>query len=518
MTISSTDNRISYSGNGSTTPFAFPYLFFADDDLNVILVVDATGVETTQVLDTDYTVADAGEESGGTVTMITAPANGETLVIIREEQLKQELDLVENDPLPAEELEKAFDKSVMMAQQNATEIARSFKLPDGDTSGADTTIPAPEALKSFRWDAAGTALEAVDDPGTSADDAAASAAAALVSENAAQSSEDDAQTAEGNATTQAGLAAASAAAAQAAADSVAWDVERIVFADSPVTAEGGKMYVCDTSDGNIVINLPSIAAVGEPTSIAMRKETGDLNTITATPNGTDTVEDAASYVIDGVSAHTFHADIDTTPDNWAAVNMGGTLANPRVENFVKGADFSAGVSTTITLSQSVDTENAVWIQMDGLSQHHDTFTISGTTVTFDAVIPASTDDIEVHYFETVQIGVPADASITSDKLTGPMRLSPTTDNDGNFDMDVANDFLWTPAAADELDFTNRTTGQRGLVLLVNPSAYAITFGANFYGSSSAAADLSAAGTYQISYWCSDGTDIYLSYSQAQVAI
>jgi hypothetical protein len=185
MTLSSTVNRVNYAGNGSTTAFAFSYLFYADGDLTVILVNDSTGVETTKTITTHYTVSGAGSGSGGTVTMVTAPASGETLVIIREVDLTQGLDLVENDPFPSELVEQQFDQSVMMAQQISTTVARSFKLSDGDTTGVDTTLPTPVALKTFRWNAGLTALEQTDDPAVSATAAAASAAAALVSENAA---------------------------------------------------------------------------------------------------------------------------------------------------------------------------------------------------------------------------------------------------------------------------------------------------------------------------------------------
>ena len=105
MTLSSTENRVSYAGNDSTTAFTFPYLFFADDDLTVILVDDITGVETTQTITTHYTVTGAGASAGGTVTMVTAPATDETLVIIREVPLTQGLDLVENDPFPSDLVE-----------------------------------------------------------------------------------------------------------------------------------------------------------------------------------------------------------------------------------------------------------------------------------------------------------------------------------------------------------------------------------------------------------------------------
>jgi ABC-type nitrate/sulfonate/bicarbonate transport system substrate-binding protein len=97
MTISTTTNRASFAGNGSTTAFATGFKFFANSDLTVILVVDSTGVETTKTITTHYTVADAGVDAGGTVTMVTAPAVGETLVIVRAQAYTQGLDLVEND-------------------------------------------------------------------------------------------------------------------------------------------------------------------------------------------------------------------------------------------------------------------------------------------------------------------------------------------------------------------------------------------------------------------------------------
>ena len=78
MTIASVDNRRSYAGNGSTTNFAFPPPFTANSDLLVILR-SAAGVETVQVLTTNYTVTGAGNPAGGTVTMNVAPASGTAL-------------------------------------------------------------------------------------------------------------------------------------------------------------------------------------------------------------------------------------------------------------------------------------------------------------------------------------------------------------------------------------------------------------------------------------------------------
>ncbi len=161
MTISSTANRTSTAGDGVVTAFTFPYLFLADDDLTVILVVDSTGVETTQTITTHYTVSGSGVAAGGTVTMVTPPASGETLVIIRTEQFTQGLDLVENDPFPSDLVEQQFDILTMLAQQLDDRIDRSFVLSDGDTTGVSLTLPTPVALELLRWDSGLTALEGV---------------------------------------------------------------------------------------------------------------------------------------------------------------------------------------------------------------------------------------------------------------------------------------------------------------------------------------------------------------------
>lgn len=161
MTISSTTNRVSYAGDGTTTGFSFPHRFLADEDLTVILVVDSTGVETTQTLTTDYTVSGAGDAGGGTVTMATAPASGETLVIINDPDLTQGYDPEDGSALAANSMEAAFDRLTIIAQRIKTLVERSFRLPDGDTSGASLELPAPTALRLLRWNSDGDALELV---------------------------------------------------------------------------------------------------------------------------------------------------------------------------------------------------------------------------------------------------------------------------------------------------------------------------------------------------------------------
>ena len=98
--------------------------------------------------------------------------------------------------------------------------------------------------------------------------------------------------------------------------------------------------------------------------------------------------------------------------------------------------------------------------------------------------------------------------------TGSQRGTPQTITDGTLiDLDSGNNFLYTPAAADDLSFDNEITGQSGFIWLDNSSGYVITPQGEVKKSATFATDISAAGKYLISYFC-DGTDVWVSASAA----
>ena len=156
MTVSSSTSRVQFNGNGSTTVFAYSFKIFDQDDLTVI-VRSATGTETVKTITTHYTVSGVGNAGGGNVTMLTAPASGETLTILREQDLVQELDLVENDPFPAQSLEDALDKLTFIVQQHDEELGRSIKASRTNTIGSTefTVLAADRANKVFAFNSAG---------------------------------------------------------------------------------------------------------------------------------------------------------------------------------------------------------------------------------------------------------------------------------------------------------------------------------------------------------------------------
>lgn len=192
MTLSSTDIKKSYAGDGSTTAFSFPYLFLLDDDLEIVLR-DANDVETVWTLNTEYTVSGAGNAAGGTVTVSTSPTDytpavGETLVIRRVVDLTQENDIATAGEFSSANIETSLDKLVMMVQQLNEELARSVKVSVSDTStGLEIPLDTVRASKFLAFDASGDPI-ASEGSGTPAsafaatflDDADAAAARATL--------------------------------------------------------------------------------------------------------------------------------------------------------------------------------------------------------------------------------------------------------------------------------------------------------------------------------------------------
>ena len=107
--------------------------------------------------------------------------------------------------------------------------------------------------------------------------------------------------------------------------------------------------------------------------------------------------------------------------------------------------------------------------------------------------------------------------LTSDQAwTGSQRATTVALTDGTLlDMNTAQDWDWTPAAADVLSFANITNGQRGMILLNNPSAYAITKAAAVHCDADFLSTVSAAGVYACWYWAdASGSIVYVGGSPA----
>ena len=171
MTVSSTTNKNSYSGDGSTHSFAYGFKIFANADLEVI-IRSSTGTETTKTLDTHYVVTNAGTDSGGNVlfkfntgtssdahysTSDYRPASGETVLIRRNIALTQGTDYIENDTFPSTSHEDALDRLTFITQALQEEADRAFKVSKTNsiTSSEFTDGASDRASKTLGFDSSG---------------------------------------------------------------------------------------------------------------------------------------------------------------------------------------------------------------------------------------------------------------------------------------------------------------------------------------------------------------------------
>jgi hypothetical protein len=158
VTIPASDRRKEYAGNGTTTVFTGPRAFSASH-ITVFLVDDESG-DATAVSTDDYTLSGVNANGATTITMDTAPAEGETLLILRTVPYTQETDITNQGAFLPEVMEDAFDALEQQIQQLEDLYNRTLHL--GDTTiinNLDLELPAPEAYHALRWNATETALE-----------------------------------------------------------------------------------------------------------------------------------------------------------------------------------------------------------------------------------------------------------------------------------------------------------------------------------------------------------------------
>ena len=158
MTISTLTIKNSYSGDGSTTAFTYTFKITDQDDIDVI-IRSSNGTETTKTITTHYTVSGVGNAGGGTVTFTSGniPTATETVLLRRSTPQTQGVDLIENDPLPADTLEDALDKLTSINQELQEEVDRSIKISRTNTmTSTEFTVDATNrANKLLAFDSAG---------------------------------------------------------------------------------------------------------------------------------------------------------------------------------------------------------------------------------------------------------------------------------------------------------------------------------------------------------------------------
>lgn len=211
--------------------------------------------------------------------------------------------------------------------------------------------------------------------------------------------------------TEAANAAASAAAAAASAASGMYSAVQDKSADyTVVVGDAGDLIRMTTTGGARTVTLPAISTLPDGFNVTVVKWTGDTNDVTVTRSGSDTINGSTSYVLDAqYKSATFVADKESS--TWFASGSGSSSTNIIVDSFN-----GTGSQTAFMLSGDPGTENNTQVFVGGVYQEKDTYSMSGSTLTFSSAPPAGTSNIEVVWSQPLAIGVPADATVSTIKL------------------------------------------------------------------------------------------------------
>lgn len=161
MSVTTSESRIGYMGDGVTVNFAFPYLFQNNADIEV-------WIDDEQVT-SGFTTTGASNAAlptvGGNVAFVTAPAIASTVELIRNPTTLQNTVIAPNDPFPAKTVETMVDAAMLAIQrlfdilslqpdQNQLPVALSYPFQERTLSG---TIPpaAARALSVLGFDVNG---------------------------------------------------------------------------------------------------------------------------------------------------------------------------------------------------------------------------------------------------------------------------------------------------------------------------------------------------------------------------
>ena len=201
----------------------------------------------------------------------------------------------------------------------------------------------------------------------------------------------------------------------------------------------------DASSDSITIASSASGSGGSSSTFAKNTFTGDGSTTAFTLSTSMTNEDGLIVFIDGVyQADNVYSVSGTTltfataPVNSRVIEVfqleGGIVGTaPSIDTMT-----GDGSDTTLSLSVTPTSENQTFVTIDGVVQHKDTYSVSGSTLTFSAAPPTGTK-VECITFSNVSIATFQDADGDT-----KIQVEESTDEDTiRFDIAGAEDFTMT---------------------------------------------------------------------------
>jgi len=376
---------LQYTATASQTVFSYDFIVYADDELIV------QSDETTLTLTTEYTVQDAGESAGGTITLVTGATVGDVITITGNSMVERDTTFVAGGDYLASAINGEYDKLDNISSELVTANAEAFKLAKAD-SAISKVVPTPSAGLGIKWNAGATALIATTyDPDDAQTDSAASAAAALVSENAAALSETAAGTSETNAglsETAAGLSETAAGLSETAAGTSETNAGNSeTNAGSSASAASGSadqasaaQTVCTAKE--VLTNQDALDTAADVVTTTQDAIDTAADVVTTTQDAIDTAADAVTTAQDAIDTA---ADVGFT-------NADVVSTNADVVTTTQDAlDTAADVVTTT--QDAIDTAaDAVTTAQDAIDTAADVVTTTQDAIDTAADVVTTTQD------------------------------------------------------------------------------------------------------------------------------
>jgi len=181
MTISSTKNKRTFSGDGTTLTFQWDFMVKDADHLQVW--IEEGSVYTLQTLDSDYVIDSGLGTTSGEIEFSVAPTSDQKVILLRKLPLLQETEYAEYGPFPANAVENSLDSLIMIVQQLQEESNRAVKVDLIEDSSPDALISTVTAASANAKASANDASNYADDSHGYANAASGYADNALASEN-----------------------------------------------------------------------------------------------------------------------------------------------------------------------------------------------------------------------------------------------------------------------------------------------------------------------------------------------
>lgn len=242
MSLTTNQSSVLYIGNGITKNFAFPFKVWEPSQLRAT-EADTAGVEQ----DITGTVTVEISETGGTVTLKEALAEGHRLVIFRSMPFVQEDRYVTGTRFDAHEIEEALDIACAERQELQRQIATAVRVP----------VTSSETPEDFLQRLLQTDKKASD----AADAAAGLRDAACACASAARESAENAATSAGTAETWAKRAEAASTNGPASTEHIGAVKPRkglTVHEDGTLDVNPGKGLVLDSGENALDVDVSAV--------------------------------------------------------------------------------------------------------------------------------------------------------------------------------------------------------------------------------------------------------------------